>query len=309
MRRPWLSKLNKHAEIRSVITGRTERERAARRLARLPGHMLGPPWRLPPFCRAPHHTHMPCQLAAWPKHRGHALPSLFTSLMKLNHHLNFSSDRTKQGARWAVQREETMLDGDSKSLLKSGITPNKVSLIYRLDMNWSFPLSALHLILCILVPARVKKSFPMVHCSDYLRWDLRLKMGTRWVLKTISKPHSITTESRVVDGEVRHASPGRSPGRVPPWVWQYNEEQARYQGQAVPQDHSTNCFHLPSHSTSYHPALWNYAGKKLFTDELKALQMLNVEEKKLTLKGDEDLPQSSSVHWSIVIFWCPNNKV
>lgn len=146
-------------------------------------------------------------------------------------------------------------------------------------MNRPLPLSAMHLILCIWLPARVKESLPIVHRSDYFTTGLRLHLGNTQGLKknktkkTISKPRSITAASGAEDGERwAVAALAGHQGRVPLWVWQYNEEQARYQGQAVSQDYSTNCFHLPSHPTPCHPVLWNYAGKKkkLLADELKA---------------------------------------
>ncbi|KAJ4943316.1 hypothetical protein JOQ06_005819, partial [Pogonophryne albipinna] len=51
-------------------------------------------------------------------------------------------------------------------------------------------------------------------------------------------------------------------------VNKYNEEQARYQGQAVSQHYSTNCFSWPDTRPC---AIQTCSDKKLFTDELKAV--------------------------------------
>lgn len=202
--------------------------------------------------------------------------------MKLNHRFNFPLRRTKQGAGWAAWREETVEDRDNTSVSKgryrprrglSGLKPSLAQIWTGLSLSqrctWSFAFGYL------LGLRKAFPSFTVLIIYDGLKvasWE-HTGFKKKQKKKTISKPRSITAASGAEDGERwAVAALAGHQGRVPLWVWQYNEEQARYQGQAVSQDYSTNCFHLPSHPTPCHPVLWNYAGKKkkLLADELKA---------------------------------------
>lgn len=145
--------------------------------------------------------------------------------------------------------------------------------------------------------------------SDYLRWASGRILGTHRVLKTISKLRSITTESRVEDREPGPTGlgpvtgDGSSVGLTVQWrtgqvsgASCFSRLQHQLFSAALTLDLVPSCSLKPRRQKAVHTPVkdrgYRVCVRETDTEEIKILTNYN---------------QSSSIHWSIIVCWCPNH--
>lgn len=123
----------------------------------------------------------------------------------------------------------------------------------------------------------------------------------------ISKPHSITAESRMADRKERWTGLLQSPGRVPPRVWQHYEEQARYRPRVRGFSRLREQAFQPALTLDPMPCCSPTLHRwKAVKGELKAPWMRDG--RQMQESGRLRKWRAFTWYWSAALCWCSDNK-